>query len=871
MLMAVKEMASRILATFRAHKLHAEFREEMNAHLALLEEDELRRGSDGDEARRAARLKFGNTTQLLEAHHETRGLPLLDSLLLDLRYAWRSLSKTPGFVLAAVLTLGLGIGANTAIFSIVDEVLLRPLDFAQPQQLADVFTFNKSKQTFLSTSYPDYQDFRDQATTFRDLSAFVRMDLNVEWRGSHQRLPVEAVTGNFFSMLELPPIAGRTFRDTDDSTSSSPVALISEELAGSQPIGRILTVEDQPFEIVGVVPRRYHGSNLNWGDPPRVWIPLQPTVNVLPRFRAINIFHQRAAQWLLVTGRLKPGVRAFQAQAQLQTIAANIARNTPATNRDLSAMVYEASHAKFWPSYRTSVTQSLAVFAAGAVLVLLLTCANISSLLLSRSTARRGEFALRLAIGASRTRLVRQLLTESLLLILPSCALALGIAAGFGKILAKFPNAFGLPLALDAGIEIRVLCFCLLLSVLTTLVFGLVPALQTTRAAVLPALRGSGNAFAGGGQDWLRNCLLVLQIAFSMVLLVGGGLFGRSVMHAWSIDVGFNPNGVLTAAFSDPGPGSEERLSRAQVELIGKLSSVPGVQSVTLASSLPDSPHFKAEVQGGGATVPAEQLTVSANFFRTMGIPLMSGRDFQNDENAAIINKTLASQLWPGLNPVGRIVTVRKIQRHVVGVVQDSRYSSVWATAQPCIYTPYSKTPGSFLIVRTSGRPEDFIVLVTKEWTRLAPRSPVYDFRTADDLLSRALAPQRVAAGVFGSFGLLAVLLSALGLYSVMSYNVARRTREIGIRLAIGARPGTVVMQVIAKAMEIAGIGVLVGGLVSAALARFLSSQVKGVSVHDAATFASVASLLAAVALFAAAIPARRAAAIEPQVALRSE
>jgi predicted permease len=704
----------------------------------------------------------------------------------------------------------------------------------------------------------------------------------VEWRNRNQRLPVEAVTGNFFSMLELPPVAGRTFRESDDAMNSGLVAMISEEIADRQSVGKTLSIEDQTFEIVGVVPRRYHGSNLNWGDPPRVWIPLQATATVLPRFRAINIFHQRAEQWLLVTGRLKPGVLALQAQAEIQAIAVNIARSSPATNRDISARVYEASQAKFWPSYRTSVTQSLVVFAAGAAVVLLLTCANISSLLLSRSTARRGEFAIRLAVGAGRARLVRQLLTESVLLILPSCALALAIAGGFGRVLAKFPNAFGLPLALDAGIDIRVFCFCLVLSVVTALIFGLVPALQSTRPAVLPALRASGNAVAGGGPEWTRNFLLVLQIAFSMVLLGGGGLFGRSVIRAWSIDVGFRTNGVLTTAFSDPGPGagSAESMWRAQLELIDKLSSIPGVLSATLASSLPNSPHFKAEVRSGDAasdtTIASEQLTVGGNFFRTMGIPLLSGREFKDREDAAgikaaMINRALASQLWPGGNPVGRIVTVKKVQRQIVGVVQDSRYGSVWATAQPCIYTPYSKIPGSFLIVRASSRPGDLSPIVAKEWSRIAPRSPVYDFRTADDLLSTALAPQRVAAGVFGSFGLVAVLLSALGLYSVMSYSVARRTREIGIRLAIGAKPGTVVKRVIETAMTITGIGVVAGGGVGAALARFLSAQVKGVSVYDSLTFASVAALIGIVALFAAAIPARRAARIQPQVALRSE
>jgi predicted permease len=804
-----------------------------------------------------------------------------DSFRQDFRYAFRNLGRSPLFTCAAVLTLALGIGANTAIFSLIDETLFRPLDFPQAEQLADVFAFNKSSQTFLSSSYPDYEDFRARTQTFQRVSAFVRMPLNVSWGRRNERLPVEAVSGNFFAMLELPPAAGRTFRDDDDSPASGRVAMVSEEIGGADLVGAQMVIEDEPFTIIGVVPKRYHGTNLNWGDPPRVWIPLQSTAIVRPRFRSLDLFHQRAMQWLLITGRLRQGIDVEKAQAEMQTIAAGISLSSPATNRDITATVFTASRAKFWPAYRASITRSLQVFAIAAGMVLLLTCANLSNLLLSRAVGRRREFAIRLSLGAGRARLVRQLSTESLLLALPGCAASLGIAYGLGRVFVHFPNALGLPLALDAGVENRVLFFCLALSIMATVLFGLAPALEATRTAVLPALKESGNTVSGGGSDWLRNSLLVLQVAFSMVLLVGGGLFARSVIRGWSVDPGFRADGLLTAGFSSPTPGAQSagRLRRAQQELLERLRRTPGVLSATLASAPPSNQmHFRTQVKAPGAETTVDRLTVGTEFFRTMGMALVSGREFgqadgETAPRVAIVNRRTAAGLWPGENPLGRSITVQNTTMLIVGVVHDSRYGSPWEESQPYLYVAdtQSGSPASYLILRTGGRPDDFASTVSKEWNEILPQSPLYEFRTADDLLKVALAPQRMAAGIFGAFGLLAVILASVGLYSVMAYTVARRTREIGIRLAIGAKPAMVVRQILGKSMAVTGVGVALGALFGALLARLVAPQVKGVSVYDGATFALVVALLGLVAFLAAMVPARRAARIDPQAALRSE
>ncbi|HEY3458116.1 MAG TPA: ABC transporter permease [Bryobacteraceae bacterium] len=881
----IQEWASRVGMFFHSRKVDAEIDEELASHLAMLEEESIRRGMSPRDARRAAHLKPGDTAQLREAHRDSRGLPLLDTLLQDIRYASRSLIKIPGFTAAAVLTLAIGIGANTAIFSIVDEALFRPLDFPHPDELVDVFAFDRASQKFLSSSFPDYQDLRARVTTFQALSAFVRMPANVFWNGRNQELPVEAVTGNFFSMLALSPAAGRTFRDEDDYLASQPVAqsvaMISEEIGDARSIGQTILLEDKPFTIIGIVPKRYRGTNLNWGAPPKVWIPLQATALVRPRFRTMGLFEHRSMRWLLVTGRLKPGIRLQQAQAEVRAIAAGIAREAPKDNRNISENVFSASRAKFWPAYRASVTRSLAVFAGASGLVLLLTCANLSNLLLSRGLARQREFAIRMAMGAGRKRLVRQLLTESFLLALPSCLVALAIAYGLGRLLAHFPNALGLPLALNGGVENRVLFFCIALSIVTTVLFGLLPAFETTRPDVLPALKESGRTLSGGGRRYLRNLLMAVQVAFSMVLLVGAGLFGRSVMRAWSVDPGFRLDRLWTAGFNIPPPGSAstERLRRSQYDLVRRLRELPLLESVTLASDLPmDRLHFVTKIHTPDVALSADQQTVGLEFFHTMGIALLRGRDFDAHDNSvapkvAIVNEKLAGQLWPGRNPLGQILTAQDTTMRVVGIVRDVKYGSVWESPQPCLYVvdAQSNRAASYLILRLKGHAAAFASTVTQEWNRLMPRSPLADFQSGDELLDIALAPQRVATGVFGAFGLMSVVLVSVGLYSVMAYAVARRTREIGIRLALGAKPAVVVRQVLGNVLAVAAIGVSVGAAISLLLGGVVASQIKGVSVHDAAMFASSAALLGVVAFCAAVIPARRMLRIDPQQALRSE
>ncbi len=819
---------------------------------------------------------------------------LWDDLRQDLRYAARTLSRSPGFALAAMLTLALGIGANTAIFSTIDEALLRPLPLPAADRLADIYTYNKATRAYVSSSYPDYEDFAQRSRSFQQISAYVRMPFRVTIGDQTERVPTEAVTANYFSMLELPAWRGRAFQAEDGTPGAPPVAMIGEDFwrrhfqSDPAAIGRILLIEDHAFTIAGIVPRRYRGVNLNWGLPPQIWIPLQPLVTLVPPFQALDVFHQRRIPWLVLIGRLRPGVTVERAQAELQAIAGAVAQAEPATNRDLTAAVFEASHSKFWPAYRASVTASLVVFAVAAGLVLLLACANVSNLLLERALGRRREFAIRLAIGAGRTRLLRQMLTESLLLVLPGIALALALTSALQKVLLHFPNALGLPLALDLTVESRALLFCLALSLAASVLFGLAPAVQATRADVLPSLKESGNTLSGRGHGWYGQALVVVQVAFSMILLVGGGLFGRSLLKAYSTDLGFRSQDLLIAEFSLPILRAPERAQflGLQQALVQRLAGAPGVQSATLASAEPISPvHVTATVQAttGAGPLTVDRDLVGPDFLATMGIPLLRGRGFTARDDAraprvAIVNQTLAARLAPASDLLGRTILLQEgsgktAPLQVVGVARDAKYRSVWEDRQPYLYLPAAQAglPANYLLLRTRIPPANVIPEIRRQWQGLSPRMPFEQIRTADEQVDFSLGPERMAAAILAAFGVLAIALASVGLYSVMAYSVRQRTREIGIRMAMGARPQLVVRQVLGNSMRPVAAGVVLGAAAGAALMRLASSLIKDVSPYDSATFLVVALLLATVALAASLAPARRAAGIDPLKALRCD
>ena len=871
---------------FRRRK-DRDFAEELQAHLEL-EADQLRgEGVPPDQSRLLARRAFGNVASARERFYESRRGIFLDTLVRDTRYALRTLARSPGYAAAAILTLALGIGANTAIFSAIDEVLFRPPDVPEPEHLVQVYSFNRKTSTYLSTSYPDYLDFRQQARSFQNLAAYVRFALNVQIGGeASERISVEAVSGNYFAMLRVPPLVGRAFGPADDVPGATPVALIAEDLwrarlrADPGVIGKTITISGRQFAVIGIVSKKVTGLNLNWVTPPKIWIPLRAAAIVIPRFD--HVFDSRGAIWLVLTGRLNPGVSISSAQAELRAVAANIG-----SNRDLTAVAYPLGRSKFWPSYRNDIRTSLTGFGIASGLILLLACANVSNLLLGRVIVRRRELAMRLAIGAGRGGIVRQLLTEAALLAFLSCGAALVVADGLMRLLVQFPNALGLTLALDLHIESRALAFCFALSALAIGLFGLAPALQTAQLAIMPSLKNSGNAGAGGHHQWFRGGLVAGQAAFAMILLVGGGLYGRALWKAYSTDLGFDSSRLLTAAFSLPPPGDDaaKQIWRAQRSLLDRLSATPGVVSATLSSTgilSPGHPKARIEAAAGATPVSATCEFVTRDFFKTMGIPLFEGLDYTvRDENAgtlAIVNRTLARTLSPGASPVGTTIQVqlpgRAASRFIVaGIAGDTKYDSIWEQPDPHLYLPASQPDVSagFLAVRTSVSPAELAEPLRKLWSDLAPLAPLYEIQTAKDAIDLALTPQRVAAAILGGFALLALVLTGVGLYSVVAFSVAQQRREIGIRIAIGARPRAIFAAVLRKSMLPALGGLAAGIAVSFPLMRILAAKATDVSPYDAATYLTVSLVLAVVACVAAILPARRAMLVDPSTALRSE
>jgi len=864
---------------------------EIRAHLEHEADQRREEGHPDSDARRA----FGNVAAIQEGFYESRRFMWLEHLWLDVRYAIGTLRRAPAFTLAAVVSLALGIGANTAIFSAIDEILLRPISVPQPDRLAQVYSFNRKTATYVSTSYPDYADFRNRAQSFQQLAAYMRLPLNVALAGSGtERIAVEAVTGNYFDMLTLPPLAGRNLRPEDDVTGSTLATMIGEELwrtrfhADPQTIGRSIRIEGSPFTVVGIVPNRLSGMNLNWATPPQIWIPLHKATLVLPSMPA-GVFENRAMIMLVLTGRLKPRASTARAQAELQTIASTVAQTDPSANRDFTALVFPLSRSKFWPSYRTAIANSLVVFSVACGLVLLLACANVSNLLLERALSRRREFAVRLAIGAGRSRLVRQLLTESLTLAIPSCAAALLVAQGLMKLLLRFPNALGLPLSLDLTVESRALWFCIALSLSTAVLFGLAPALQATRPEILPSLKQSGSALPGSGRDWFRGSLVMLQVALSTILLAGGGLYVRSLLKAYAVDLGFRSSGLWTAAFNITGqsPEASRRIQNSQRALVRELSAMPGVLAATTSShQLLSITNGQTQVDSGTApqaVISTESEYTGPDYLATLGIPVLSGREFTWRDDAlsapvAVVNRTLATRLWPDGNAVGQTLWMHnragaRMPFTVVGVARDARYNSVWEDPQPHLYLANGQSGqlSNALDVRTNLKPADVAAAVRQAWGRLEPSMSLYDFQTADERVNLFLTPQRVAAGIFGAFGLLAIVLASVGLYSLVAYSVLQQRREIGIRIAIGAQPRAVLAAVLRKSMRLTAAGLVLGVIASLLLMRYLATQVKNVSPYDGGTYVAVASTLAVVALVAALIPARRAMRVDPVTALRGD
>ncbi len=819
----------------------------------------------------------------------------------DLRYGVRMLLKNRGVTLIAVLSLALGIGANTSVFSIVNGLLFRPLRGVEaPAQLAALYTSDYSGPLYGASSYPDYLEFRDRTNAFDGLLAHTIRPMSLsEGGGEAERVLSAVVTGNYFEVLGVRALAGRTFtRGEDETPAAPPVAVISHNLwqrrFGSDPalVGKTLVLSGQLFTVVGITPPDFTGTII--GIAPDLFVPVNMHARALGEARGLE---ERGNRSLFVMGRLKPGVGLDQAQANLDVLASNLKEayreqwtNLRGEGRRVTLLPESASRVP--PQISTPVFGVVGLLTGVVVFVLLIACANVANLLLARAAARRKEIGIRIALGASRKRLVQQLLTESVLLALVGGAAGLLASLWAIDLLVSYaPTTAPVPLALDFAPDLRVLAFAFGLSILTGVLFGLAPALQATQSNVLPALKDESLAAGRAPRRFgLRNLLVAAQVASSLVLLIGAGLFLRSLQNAQSIDPGFRTDNVLVMTPEIKIQGYDETKARDFYRrLLERTEGLPGVRSATLAEVLPLS--FNSQRSGiyveGYERRPGEEMEVDVNrvgtrYFETMGIDLILGRDFtpgdrEGAPGVVIVNESFARRFYRGdQNPLGKRISVSGREgplMEIVGVARDTKYNTLGEAPLPYFYLPHGQHPSTemSLLANTYADPRALLGAVRGEIRALDRDLPVSNAQTLNENLGGALLLPRLGAALLGVFGLLALLLASVGLFGVMSYSVSRRTREIGIRLALGAQTSDVLKLVLVESLGLVLSGVVLGLIIAFAITRVLASLLYGVSPVDPVTFAGVVTLLVAVAMLASYIPARRASKVDPMVALRYE
>ena len=815
------------------------------------------------------------------------------TLFQDLRFAVRRLWKSPGFTLVAVISLALGVGANAAIFSLVNAVLLRPLPVKEPGRLVSVSLLGKddSMQAF---SYLTYKDFRDRNQVLDGLFAERLAPVSLSRGSGNERVWGYLVSGNYFEVLGVGAARGRTFTQAEEGAPlSSPLAVIShscwQRRFGGDPdlVGRDVQLNGHPFRVVGVMPEGFAGTEIIYT--PEVWIPMSMQEWIEPGNAWLE---RRSTQNIFGVGRLKAGVTREQAEASLNLLAGQLGREYPDTDEGRKVVLVPPGFVI--PQLRGAVVGFAAVLMGAVSLVLLIACANLANLLLARASGRRKEIALCVALGASRWRLVRQLLVESLLLALAGGAAGVLLAAWLLALVAAYRPPLDVPIWIEAAVDWRVLLFALGASLLTTVLFGLAPALQATRTDLVPALKGVSSSRARG-RSRLRGGLVVAQVTLSLMLLVAAGLTVRALRGLQAASPGFEVEHGLVASFDLGLQGYDEPRGRDfQRRLLERVRAVPGVRAASLTDLFPlslnyssNDVHIEGRPGARGANAPVAMVaSIEHAYFDAMGIPLVAGRPFEerDDERSprvVVVNETFARRFYPGADPAREAVGKRMSFRgdegpwnEIVGVVGDGKYWTIGEAPQPFVYSPLAQSYSSTVTMVVRARGGDARALVPSlnaEVRALDAELPLFDVKTMEEHLGVSLFPARVAAALLGGFGLLALVLAATGVYGVVSYAAAQQTREIGIRVALGARRRDVLRLVAGRGMLLVAAGVLLGLGGALALTRLMSSLLYGVSATDPLTFVLVAALLLGVALVACLVPARRATKVDPMVALRYE
>ncbi|HEV7377153.1 MAG TPA: ABC transporter permease [Pyrinomonadaceae bacterium] len=810
----------------------------------------------------------------------------MGNLFQDVRYGLRTLLKSPGFTIIAVAALSVGIGANTVIFSVVNTLLLRPLPFPHSEEITAILVKDtETGSLYSSYSYPNFEDIRDQNHVFEQVAAYNRTTAFLRIGDEPERLQGADASADLFPLLGVNPLVGRTFSREEERPGAGRFILLSYEFwqrrfnADQNIIGQHLPIDGESVTVLGVMPQ---GFNFPVGARQAdFWMPLASSLSEGARAA-------RGAVYLSVVGRLKPGVTLEQAQAEVNTIASRLEAQYPDANTGLSIALVPA-HERLVGKVRPA----LLVLMAAVAFVLLIACANVANLMLARATVRRKEIAIRTALGASRWRVIRQLLTESLLLSALGGAVGLLLAMwGMDLLVAAIPA--DIPRTGEIGMDKYVLIFTSGLTVLTGIIFGLVPALQASKTDLNETLKDATRGMSGSMQrNRMRSVLVISEIALSLVLLIGAGLLFQSFRRLLEVSPGFEPEHVLTAEVSVSATKYPEKEQRAAFyhETLERIKAIPDVQAVGVVSPLPlggNSEAYTFDIGGRPPFPPGQQpisdrRVISPGYFQAMSIPMRKGRAFEDQDktnapSVIIVNETFARRFFPGEDPIGKSIIPGEgrvtIAREIVGVVGDVRHAGLDTETTPEYYVPYEQTPvyGLAVVVRTvSGKPTNIAAALRGVIMSMDKEQPVYNIRPMTQLLDESVARRRFNMMLLGGFALLALLLATIGIYGVISYSVAQRTREIGIRIALGAQIRDVIKLVLKQGLALALVGLAAGLLVSFFMTKLMSSLLFGVSATDPITFGSVAFILLFVALLACYIPARRAAKVDPNVALRYE
>jgi predicted permease len=815
----------------------------------------------------------------------------------DLRYAFRMLFKSPGFTIVAVLALGLGIGANTAIFSVFNGMLWRPLPVKDAQQLVVVTSKSRDLDFPLNLSYPDFQDYRQLKTVFSDLLAYTPNPVNFGAEGRPERAWAEMVSGNYFSMLGLEAVRGRTFApDEGWIPGKDPLMVLSykywQKRFGGNPsiIGQTVLVNQHPFTVIGVAPENYRGAYY-WIEPD-FYIPLT-TMGLLDQTQADDL-NKRGAAYLRVLGRLQPGITSAQAMAAAEPLDRRLAQDFPDSHKSMSLLVIPELKARPEPGVAADfMSTAVIVFMLLVGLVLLIACANVANLILARANGRRKEFATRTALGATRGRMIRQLLTETVLLSVFGGVLGLVFArwAALGLMSIHIPTDIPIKL-FDLRVDWRIFAFAFFAALITGMIAGLVPSLQASRTDLADTLKAGGRSGgASAGHHVFRNVLVISQVAVSLLLLACAGFFIRSLQNSAHVDMGFRVDHTLMMSVDVGLQGyKEERGQQFFKQLSERVRSLPGVRDAAVAAYIPmGTENSLVNILPEGQVIDDKSKTETAfddmvqpRFFRTIGTPVIEGREFTDADTAtapkvAIINDTFAKKIWPGQDPIGKSFRTEKngspIQ--VVGLTRTGKYLFLYETPQLYAYFPLAQrySSGANLLVYTQSDPQQLLPAIRDQIRQLDSGLPVFDVMTMDTQVQygKPLMPARLGAMFVGAFGLLGLVLASVGVFGVVSYSVSQRTQEIGIRSALGAQRSHVLAMILKQGMSMALIGIAIGIVLSFLLFRGLSSVLYGVKSTDFVTLGAVSAILLAVAFAASYVPALRATRVDPVVALREQ